>query len=94
MADALVEHSHRYSFQEEFRRYFEIGVFHEREHWLVEQFGSASGEGRRFVLSELRYLWSHDPLLIPAALIRTAAKYIAYHAGRRESGLASRSMAG
>jgi rhamnosyltransferase len=82
MADALVEHSHAYSLWAEGRRYFDIGVFHRREHWLIEEFGSASGEGRRFVLSELRYLFKHNPLEIPLALVRTTAKYAAYQAGR------------
>jgi rhamnosyltransferase len=82
VADALVEHSHAYSLAAEFRRYHEIGVFHERERWLVEEFGSAAGEGRRFVQSELRYLSAHAPLQIPSAMLRTLTKYIAYRAGR------------
>ena len=56
VADAMVRHSHAYSIAEEFRRYFDIGVLHARESWLVDQFGSASGEGRRFVVSEMRHL--------------------------------------
>ena len=82
VAEALVGHSHAYSFPAEFRRYLEIGIFHERERWLVEEFGSASGEGRRFVMSELRYLSTHAPLQIPSAVLRTLTKYVAYRAGR------------
>ncbi|MGO8774857.1 MAG: glycosyltransferase, partial [Terracidiphilus sp.] len=82
VSEALVEHSHAYSLLAEFRRYVEIGIFHGRERWLVEEFGSASGEGRRFVTSELRYLSTHAPLQIPSAVLRTLAKYIAYRAGR------------
>jgi rhamnosyltransferase len=48
----------------------------------VEQLGVATGEGRRFVLSELRYLREHAPLEIPSALLRTLTKFFAYHAGR------------
>ncbi len=84
VAEALVQHSHPYLIREEFRRYFDIGVLHAREPWLLEQFGSATGEGRRFVLSELRYLLKHGPLRIPSALIRTIAKYVGYKAGRHE----------
>lgn len=87
VADACVRHSHSYSIAEEFRRYFDIGVLHSREGWLTEQFGSASGEGRRFVLSELKYLLKHGAHLIPSALARTAAKYLGYKIGRRESGI-------
>jgi rhamnosyltransferase len=88
VADALVRHSHAYSIGEEFRRYFDIGVLHAREHWLIDQFGSASAEGRRFVLSELGYLLKHGPYLIPSAFMRTVAKYLGYKIGRRESRIA------
>lgn len=87
-ADALVRHSHDYTVGEEFRRYFDIGVLHSRESWLNEQFGSASGEGRRFVLSELKYLVGHGPQYIPSAIARTFAKYLGYKIGRRESRIA------
>ena len=85
----LVEHSHSYSLRSEFRRNFEIGSFHARERWLLEEFGSVAGEGRRFVLSELRYLLEHDPWQIPSALLRTLVKYIAYQAGRHERSVTS-----
>ena len=84
-ADALVRHSHDYSIGEEFRRYFDIGVLHARENWLIDHFGSASGEGRRFVLSEFKYLVKHAPHLVPSAVARTFAKYLGYKIGRRES---------
>ena len=86
--DALVRHSHDYTISEEFRRYFDIGVLHARESWLNEQFGSASGEGRRFVLSEMKYLLGHGPQHIPSAMARTLAKYLGYKIGRRESRIA------
>jgi len=87
-ADARVRHSHAYTIADEFRRYFDIGVLHSRESWLTEQFGSASGEGRRFVLSELKYLLSHGPHHMPSAMARTVAKYAGYKIGRRESRIA------
>jgi len=88
VADALVRHSHDYTIAEEFRRYFDIGVLHSRENWLNEQFGSASGEGRRFVFSEFKYLLRHGPYQIPSAFARTFAKYLGYRIGRRESRIA------
>jgi rhamnosyltransferase len=84
-ADALVQHSHSYSIGEECRRYFDIGVLHAREPWLLQQFGNVSGEGRRFVHSELRFLLERDPLRIPSAFLRTISKYIGYRLGRSES---------
>jgi len=53
-----VFHSHDYSFLDEFKRYFDIGVFHTNTSWLQQTFGGASGEGLRFVISEMRYLMS------------------------------------
>jgi rhamnosyltransferase len=84
---ACVFHSHAYNWRQEFRRYFDIGVLHGREHWLLEQFGAATGEGKRFIQSELRYLLHHDPLLIPSALIRSAMKISGYRLGRMEKKL-------
>ena len=82
-ADAQVHHSHDYGFREEFKRYFDIGVFHARTPWLQESFGKAEGEGRRFVLSEVAYLLKHAPWLIPFALLRTGLKWLGYKMGVR-----------
>lgn len=82
VAEALVEHSHAYSIRAEFRRYVEIGILHERERWLVEEFGAADREGWRFVASELRYLSARAPQYIPSAMLRTLSKYVAYRSGR------------
>jgi rhamnosyltransferase len=87
VAEAQVYHSHSYTWMQEFKRYFDIGVLHNREHWLLDEFGQASGEGKRFVLSELRYLWPKHILLIPSSLIRTALKLIGYRLGRMEGKL-------
>ncbi len=86
-ADACVYHSHNYTPLEEFRRYFDTGVFHARERWLLEAFGGAGGEGFRFVTSELRFLLSKAPWLIPSALLRTACKLAGYRLGRAEARL-------
>ena len=90
IADALVQHSHSYSIREEFRRYFDIGVLHAREGWLLEHFGSATGEGRRFVVSELNHLLKHAPHLIPSAFTRTITKLLGYKVGRQEHKIGSR----
>ncbi|HHU4391636.1 TPA: glycosyltransferase family 2 protein, partial [Escherichia coli] len=36
VADAVVKHSHNYSPIDEFKRYFDIGVFHANEKWIRE----------------------------------------------------------
>jgi rhamnosyltransferase len=87
VAEAKVYHSHSYTWKQEFKRYFDIGVLHQRESWMLHEFGGAGGEGGRFVRSELRYLWPRFWWLIPSALIRTAAKLMGYRLGRIESRL-------
>lgn len=82
-ADAEVHHSHDYGYTEEFRRYFDIGVFHARNPWLRERFGQLEGEGRRFVISESRYLARRAPWLIPSALLRSGLKWLGFKLGSR-----------
>jgi len=86
-ADACVQHSHNYTLAAEFKRYFDIGVFHHREQWLLAWLGKAEGEGKRFVLSEIRYLWRHAPWRLPEAAIRTLLKYAGYRLGKAEARL-------
>jgi rhamnosyltransferase len=81
VAEAAVHHSHDYRFSEEFRRYFDIGVFHAQQPWMRETFGAAESEGKRYVLSELRYLWRTAPWLIPSAMVRSVAKWSGYRVG-------------
>jgi rhamnosyltransferase len=83
-ATAPVYHSHDYTIAQIVERYFDIGVFDARNLWMREQFGSHSGEGLRFIASELRYLAMHAPLGIPRALVQTAGKLAGYRLGRLE----------
>jgi rhamnosyltransferase len=83
-ATAPVYHSHDYTIGQTVERYFDLGVFDDRNPWMREQFGSHSGEGLRFIASELRYLAKHAPWEIPRALIQTAGKLVGYRLGRLE----------
>jgi rhamnosyltransferase len=87
VANAEVYHSHSYTWLQDFKRYFDIGVLHARESWLLRDFGSVGGEGGRFVRSELNYLWPRYWWLIPSALVRTALKLVGYRLGRIEKKL-------
>lgn len=89
-AAAAVYHSHRLSFRDELKRYFDIGVFHSRDPWIREKFGQAGGEGWKFLRSELRYLRLHKPAAIPSALIRTGLKFLGYKLGNHENLIANR----
>jgi rhamnosyltransferase len=90
VAEAKVYHSHTYSWAQEFRRYFDIGVLHSRESWLLAEFGRTGSEGRRFVASELRYLFPRYWWLVPSALVRTGLKLLGYRLGRNERRLTGR----
>lgn len=82
--DACARHSHNYSIMEEFRRYFDTGVFHAREAWIREKFGQTGGEGRRYVTSELRFLGWRRWYLWPASILRNAVKLLGYKLGMLE----------
>ena len=84
-ADACVYHSHDFTILQELRRYFDMGVLHIREPWIISEFGKAEGEGFRFVASELSYLLQHAFWQIPEALLRTVVKYAAYRLGLMEA---------
>jgi len=85
--DALCYHSHNYTLLEEFRRYFDQGVFHAREPWIRASFGGAGGEGFRYVKSELRFLGVRRFYLWPSSLLRNALKLMGYKLGHQESRL-------
>lgn len=80
-ADAKVYHSHNYTIWREFCRYFDIGVFHGREAWIRREFGKAEGEGKRFVVSEIKYLCGYNPLLLIPMTLRNGMKFIGYRLG-------------
>ena len=84
VADAKVIHSHPMNIPEEFSRYFDIATHHARERFVINHFGKTGGEGRRFLVSEFRFLLRNSPQLIPIAAIRNGSKWIAYQVGLRE----------
>jgi rhamnosyltransferase len=84
-ASALCEHWHDYTISQEFRRAFDIGVFHHREDWILEEFGSAEAEGGSLILSGLRKIGSENLFKLPSAVMKYSAKALGYIAGRAES---------
>ncbi|MBS5780312.1 glycosyltransferase family 2 protein [Megamonas sp.] len=83
-AEAKVYHSHNYTIWQEFKRYFDIGVFHAREEWIREVFGKAEGEGINFVISEVKMLIKNNPLLLFDMFFRDAMKFLGYRLGIKE----------
>jgi rhamnosyltransferase len=53
VAGAQVYHSHACTLRQEFKRYFDIGVLHAKQPWVLREFGQTGAAGRRFVRSEL-----------------------------------------
>lgn len=82
VADAVVKHSHNYTPLDEFKRYFDIGVFHTHERWIREKFGGAGDEGKKFIISELCYLFRHGIQYIPLALLNNLMKFSGYKLGQ------------
>lgn len=78
---AQVYHSHNYSLLAEFKRYFDIGVFHSQHRWLLQNFGGAGREGFKFLLSETSYLLRNSPWRLPEAACRTVLKATGYRMG-------------
>lgn len=84
IAEAAVYHSHAYRMAREFSRYFDIGALHSRETATLAPFGTVGGEGKKFVKSEMAFLWERDPKALVSAFIRTGLKFLGYRLGRIE----------
>lgn len=81
--DAMVYHSHNYSVLQELRRYFDIGVFHKSEQWIIKEFGKAEGEGARYIRSAFAFLRKNRKYsLTPEFIVRIILKYIGYTLGQ------------
>ena len=83
VADAVVKHSHNYTAGEEFSRYFDIGVFHQEQSWIRRDFGGAGGEGKKFILSEIKFVLKRQPFYLIQAFINNVAKFLGYQLGKR-----------
>lgn len=83
-SDACCYHSHDYTAWQEFKRYFDIGVFHAREPWIRHEFGGAGGEGVRYVRSELRRLGWRQCHWWPVSFLANAFKLAGYKSGQWE----------
>lgn len=83
VSDAVVYHSHNYTVFQEFKRYFDLGVFHKREKWILDEFGRAEGEGKRYVKSEMLFLFKNRKYhLLPELFIRNGLKFAGYNLGK------------
>jgi len=82
VAEAQVYHSHNYTIMEEFKRYFDIGVFYGREKWILKEFAQAEGEGTKFAVEQLRTIIREKKYyLIPSFFVRNVMKLLGYRLG-------------
>lgn len=82
VANAKVFHSHNYTICQDFRRYFDMGVFHKSEDWLLKEFGKAEGQGLKYIESEITFLVKRKRFdLFPEFVLRILAKYLGYKLG-------------
>lgn len=86
-ADAVVYHSHSYSLATQFKRYFDIGVFFNRNRW-IKNLTRPEGEGIRYLREELIYLSGNGQKnWIPYALADTIVRFFGYKVGLLENRL-------
>jgi rhamnosyltransferase len=82
-AEAAVYHSHNYTWSEDFHRYFDIGVFHQSQNWLLESYGGAGGRGLDYIRSGLNYLWRRRRYgMVGDFMVRVGVKFLGYRLGR------------
>ncbi|HBJ0984673.1 TPA: glycosyltransferase family 2 protein [Escherichia coli] len=82
VSTSKVRHSHNYTPLEEFKRYFDIGVFHKDEPWIRKNVSGASGEGRKYIISEIRFLLKNYPHWLPLSCINNFMKLLGYKLGQ------------
>ena len=53
-----------------------------QEHWLLDTFGKAEGEGLKFVVGEAKYLLKNGKwYMLPVAFMHNVVKFLGYKAG-------------
>lgn len=83
VSEAQVYHSHSYSLRENFKRYYQTGVFQKKEAWIAETFGKSEGEGKRLLCYQLKRGWEEDGLCgVTSLLAGNIIKYAAFHLGK------------
>lgn len=83
VADARVEHFHRYTNKQQFQRNFDLAVSQADHPEVFEQVKSES-EGIRFVKSQISYLKEHGMASrIPSFVIQCGCKLLGYKLGKK-----------
>ncbi len=81
-AEAVVRHSHNYSYAKLFKRYFDIAVSLDHQAEILN-LGSISAKGFDYLTGYLAFLKANNRYdLIPAALVESAFRYLGFKAGK------------
>lgn len=86
VAEARVQHSHRYGLLQEFRRSFDTGLARKMCQQLIAVAGKDTDRGKLYVMEMLGQLTRERPSLIPYAIAQSAAKWLGYQIGRLSVG--------
>jgi rhamnosyltransferase len=84
---AIVYHSHNYPLTKQFKRYFDIGVFFNRNRW-IKNLARSEREGIRYVKEMIRFFSVNgERKWVPYALADTAMRFLGYRTGLLEASL-------
>ena len=84
VSEAQVRHSHNYTAMEEFSRYFDIGVFHSNQKWMIDELGSVEGEGVKFAIGQLKFIYKIGKYRwLMLSMLSSIAKFIGYKLGKK-----------
>ena len=82
-AEAKVYHSHELSLRQSFHRYYDTGIFHRNNPWLLETFGKSEGAGMKLLNMQFRAAIQHRaPLSAIHFILDDAVKYLSYRLGK------------
>lgn len=79
---AVVQHSHNYSFKQQFMRYFDVGVFFRDEEWITKAFGKPNGKAILLTLKGFSYLFPNKILWLPQYILILFAKILGHKLGK------------
>lgn len=87
-ASAVAKHSHNYTIAEEFKRYFDIGVFHKTQSWMLESLGQVEGEGVKFAFGQISFMYREKAYFgMVRSFLMSASKFIGYKLGKNHDHL-------
>ncbi len=83
VSKSVVKHSHKYTFKQEFKRYYDAGYSrYENANWLKEIIIASNEErGRKMIMGLLKRASKGQPLAIPSIILQSFVKYLGFYCG-------------